>query len=135
MTRKITKAVASIAKGDQEKLTLGNLDSKRDWGFAGDFVVGMWLMLQEAVPGDYVLATNEAHSVREFVELAFKTVSIEIEWRDKGIDEKGYDKKTGKLLVDIDSKYFRPTSIKELRGDNSKATKTLGWQRELAGEP
>lgn len=132
VTRKITKAVARIAQGKQEKLTLGNLDAKRDWGFAGDYVVGMWLMLQEAVPGDYVLATNEAHSVREFVELAFRTVGIEIEWRDKGIDEKGYDKKTGRLLVDIDSKYFRPTSIKELRGDNSKATKTLGWQREYA---
>ncbi len=134
VTRKITKAVADIYNGRQDKLTLGDLDSKRDWGFAGDYVAGMWLMLQEAIPGDYVLSTNESHSVREFVELAFKTVGIEIEWRDKGIDEKGYDKQTGNLLVDIDSKYFRPSSIKELRGDNTKATKTLGWKRDVSFE-
>jgi GDPmannose 4,6-dehydratase len=132
VTRKITRAVAAIVAGKQEKLSLGNLDAKRDWGFAGDYVKGMWLMLQQDKPDDYVLASNETHTVREFVELAFKEVGIEIKWKGLGVDEKGYNKKNGKILVDINSRYFRPAEVELLHGDCSKAEKKLGWKRDLS---
>lgn len=131
VTRKITRAVASIIAGKQEKLSLGNLDAKRDWGFAGDYVEGMWRMLQQERPGDYVLATNETHTVREFVELSFKEVGVNIEWKGTGVDEKGYDKVTGKVLVDINPRYFRPAEVELLWGDSSKAEKELGWKRKV----
>lgn len=132
VTRKITRAVASIMSGKQEKLSLGNLDAKRDWGFAGDYVYGMWLILQQEKPQDYVLATNETHTVREFVELAFVEVGIEIEWKGTGVDEKGYDKETGKLLVDVNPRYFRPAEVELLWGDATKAERELGWERKIS---
>lgn len=131
VTRKITRAVAGIMAGKQDKLSLGNMDAKRDWGFAGDYVEGMWRMLQQEEPGDYVLATNETHTVREFVELSFAEVGIELEWKGSGVDEKGYCRKTGKLLVDVNSKYFRPAEVELLWGDCSKAEKELGWKRKV----
>jgi GDPmannose 4,6-dehydratase len=127
VTRKITRAVAAIERGLQQQLYLGNLDAKRDWGHARDFVEGMWLMLQQAEPGDYVLATGEMHSVREFVERAFAHVGRTISWRGAGADEVGIDKRTGKELVHIDPRYFRPTEVDELLGDASKAREKLGW--------
>ena len=132
VTRKITMAVASIMAGKQEKLSLGNMDAKRDWGFAGDYIEGMWRMLQQDEPRDYVLATNETHTVREFVELAFAEVGIEIEWKGTGEDEKGYDKKTGSLMVDVDSRYFRPAEVELLWGDATKAETELGWERKVS---
>jgi GDPmannose 4,6-dehydratase len=129
VTRKITRAVAAIHLGFQDKLYLGNLDAKRDWGHAREYVRGMWLMMQQDKPDDYVLATGETHSVREFVELAFKEVGVTISWRGKGIAEKGYDDK-GRLLVEIDPRYFRPTEVDLLIGDPSKAHKKLGWRHE-----
>lgn len=132
VTRKITLAVANIVMGKQEKLSLGNMDAKRDWGFAGDYVEGMWRILQQDKPGDYVLATNETHTVREFVELSFKELGISIEWRGKGVDEKGYDAKKGKLLVDINPRYFRPAEVELLWGDCTKAEKELGWKRQVS---
>lgn len=132
VTRKITMAVASIMAGKQEKLSLGNMDAKRDWGFAGDYIEGMWRMLQQDEPRDYVLATNETHTVREFVELAFAEVGIEIEWKGTGEDEKGYDKKTGRLMVDVDPRYFRPAEVELLWGDATKAEKELGWERKVS---
>lgn len=131
VTRKITMAVASIMAGKQEKLSLGNLDAKRDWGFAGDYVEGMWRILQQAEPKDYVLATNETHKVREFVELAFNEVGVKIEWKGTGVDEKGYDKKTGRLLVDVNPRYFRPAEVELLWGDATKAEAELGWERKV----
>ena len=131
VTRKITRAVGGILAGKQDKLSLGNLDAKRDWGFAGDYVEGMWLMLQQEKPQDYVLATGETHTVREFVELAFNEVGINITWDGHGVDEKGFDKKTGKLLVDINPRYFRPTEVELLLGDPSKAERELGWKRKV----
>ncbi|MBM6761419.1 GDP-mannose 4,6-dehydratase [Megamonas hypermegale] len=131
VTRKITIAVAKIMAGNQEKLSLGNLNAKRDWGFAGDYVEGMWRMLQQEKPDDYVLATNETHTVREFVELAFAEVGVEIEWKGKGVDEKGYDKNTGKLLVDVNPRYFRPAEVELLWGDATKAETKLGWKRKI----
>ncbi|MBO5353621.1 MAG: GDP-mannose 4,6-dehydratase [Lachnospiraceae bacterium] len=131
VTRKITLAVANIMAGKQEKLSLGNMDSKRDWGFAGDYVEGMWLILQQDKPSDYVLATNETHTVREFVEAAFEEVGIQIEWKGTGVDEKGYDSKTGRLLVDINSEFFRPAEVDLLWGDSSKAERELGWKRKV----
>ncbi len=131
VTRKITRAVASIMAKKQEKLSLGNLDAKRDWGFAGDYVKAMWLILQQDTPKDFVIATNETHTVREFVELSFKEVGIQISWEGFGIDEKGYDKVTGRLLVDVNEKYFRPAEVELLWGDSSKAEKELGWVREV----
>lgn len=128
VTRKITRAVANIIKGNQDKLYLGNLDAKRDWGFAGDYVEGMWLMLQQDKPDDYVLATGETHTVREFCELAFEHVGIDIEWHGSGIEEKGIDRKTGKVLVEVDPRYFRPTEVDLLLGDPTKAKKELGWK-------
>jgi len=132
VTKKITKAVARIFKGDQDILKLGNLDAKRDWGHAKDFVYAQWLMLQQEEPKDYVIATGETHTVREFAELAFKEVDIEIEWKGKGKDEKGIDSKTGKILVEIDDMYFRPAEVEILHGDSSKAEKDLGWKREIS---
>ena len=132
VTRKITMAVASIMAGKQEKLSLGNMDAKRDWGFAGDYIEGMWRMLQQDEPRDYVLATNETHTVREFVELAFAEVGIEIEWKGTGEDEKGFDKKTGRLMVDVDSRYFRPAEVELLWGDATKAETELGWERKVS---
>lgn len=132
VTRKITQAVARIYKGKQEKLTLGNLNAKRDWGFAGDYVEGMWLMLQQEKPDDYVLASNETHTVREFVELAFAEVGIKIRWQGTGIEEKGYDSITGRLLVDIDKRFFRPAEVDLLWGDATKAEKELGWKRKVS---
>jgi len=131
VTRKITMAVARIKKGLQEKLYLGNLDAKRDWGFAGDYVEAMWLMLQQAEPEDFVIATGETHSVREFVELAFGEVGIGIEWRGEGVAEVGVDAATGDVLVEIDPRYYRPTEVDILLGDPTKARKKLGWEAKI----
>lgn len=132
VTRKITRAVASIMAGKQEKLSLGNLDSRRDWGFAGDYVEGMWRILQQDVPKDYVLATNETHTVREFVTLAFKEVGVDIEWKGNGVQEKGIDRITGKVLVDVNPKYFRPAEVELLWGNAEKAETELGWERKIS---
>ncbi len=131
VTRKITRAVCNIAHNKQEKLFLGNLESRRDWGFAGDYVEGMWLMLQQQKPRDYVLASGETHTVREFVEFAFREVGINIEWRGSGVEEKGYDRATGKQLVEVHPKYFRPTEVDLLLGDPTKAEEELGWKRKV----
>jgi GDPmannose 4,6-dehydratase len=132
VTRKITRAVASIMAGKQEKLSLGNMDAKRDWGFAGDYVEGMWRILQQDEAKDYVLATNETHTVREFVELTFAEVGVEIEWQGTGVDEKGIDKATGKVLVDVNPRYFRPAEVELLWGDATKAENELGWKRKVS---
>lgn len=131
VTRKITIAIANIMSGKQEKVSLGNLDSKRDWGFAGDYVEGMWRILQQDKPKDYVLSTNETHTVREFVELAFAEVGVEIKWIGEGIEEKGINKATGKVVVDVNPRYFRPSEVDLLWGDCSKAEKELGWERKV----
>jgi GDPmannose 4,6-dehydratase len=127
VTRKITLATARIKKGTQEKLYLGNLDAKRDWGYAKDYVECMWLMLQHDTPEDFVIATGEMHTVREFTTLAFKEAGIEIEWHGNGIEEQGIDKSTGNVLVEVDPKYFRPTEVEQLLGDPSKAKSLLKW--------
>ena len=127
VTRKISLAAARINKGIQKKLYLGNLDSRRDWGYAKDYVKSMWLMLQQRKPDDFVIASGEQHSVREFVELAFKIISIKINWIGKGVNEKGVNEETGEILIEIDPKYYRPTEVDELLGDPSKAKNELGW--------
>ena len=127
VTRKITLAVANIKKGYQKKLYLVNLNSLRDWGYAKDYVECMWLMLQHDTPEDFVIATGEQHSVREFVELAFKHVGIDIEWQGVGIEEKGICQQTGQVLVEVDPKYFRPTEVETLLGNPAKAKALLGW--------
>jgi GDPmannose 4,6-dehydratase len=132
VTRKITRAVASIEKGLQDKVYLGNIDAKRDWGHARDFVEGMWMMLQQPKADDYVLATGQTQTVREFVELAFAEVNRTIAWKGTGVDEKGIDTKTGKVLVEIDPRYFRPTEVDLLLGDPSKAHKVLGWKHKTS---
>jgi len=132
VTRKITRAVAAIHLGVQKTLYIGNLDAKRDWGHARDYVEGMWRIVQQPEADDYVLATGEAHSVREFVELAFSKVGRKIEWRGKGVDEIGIDIATGETLVKIDSRYFRPTEVDLLLGDASKARRVLGWQHQVS---
>jgi GDPmannose 4,6-dehydratase len=132
VTRKITRAVASIQRGLQRKLFLGNLDATRDWGHARDFVEGMWLILQQDKPDDYVLATGESHSVREFVEKAFAHVGRTIVWRGSGVEEKGIDRATGEVLVEIDPRYFRPTEVDALLGDPSKARRVLGWHHKTS---
>ena len=134
VTKKITRAVVAIKNGNQNKLVLGNLDAKRDWGFAGDYVEGMRLMLQQEKADDYVLATGETHSVREFVELAFKCVDVEIEWN--GVDENstGIDKKTGKLLVEVSKDFYRPSEVDILIGDASKSNKILNWKPKVGFE-
>ena len=131
VTRKITLAIANMMAGKQDKLSLGNMDAKRDWGFAGDYVEGMWMILQNHKPGDYVLATNETHTVREFVEAAFSQLGITIRWEGKGVEEKGYDAKTGRLLVDVNPEFYRPAEVEFLWGDPSKAEKELGWKRKV----
>jgi len=128
VTRKITMAAARIALGMQDKLSLGNLNSKRDWGHAKDYVEGMWRILQQDKPDDFVLATGTTTSIRDFVTMAFKELGIDIEWQGSGLEEKGIDKKTGRVLVDVDPKYFRPAEVDLLLGDSSKARKILGWK-------
>ena len=127
VTRKITLAAARIAQGKQEKLYLGNLDSLRDWGYAKDYVECMWLILQHETPEDFVIATGVQHSVREFCYLAFKYAGIELEFKDEGINEKGYDKATGKCLVEVSEDFYRPTDVVNLWGDPTKAKAKLGW--------
>lgn len=128
VTRKITRAAARIKLGLQEKLYLGNLGAKRDWGYAKDYVEAMWLLLQQEKPEDFVIATGETHEVREFVTLAFQEVGIEIAWQGIGVEEKGIDKASGKVLVEVDPKYFRPTEVELLLGDATKAGEKLGWR-------
>jgi GDPmannose 4,6-dehydratase len=132
VTRKITRAVAAIEAGLQHKLFLGNIDASRDWGHARDYVEGMWRILQQAQPDDYVLATGETHTVREFVELAFGEIGRRIAWRGKGVDEKGVDAKSGDILVEIDPRYFRPTEVDFLLGDPTKAHTKLGWRHRTS---
>jgi len=127
VTRKITLAAARIAQGLQDKLYLGNLNAMRDWGYAKDYTECMWLMLQHGEPEDFVIATGENHSVREFATLAFANAGIDLRWEDEGIDEKGVDKADGRVLVEVDPKYFRPAEVEQLLGDPSKAKKLLGW--------
>ncbi|HEV7250958.1 MAG TPA: GDP-mannose 4,6-dehydratase [Shinella sp.] len=131
VTRKITRAVAAIEWGLQDKLYLGNLDARRDWGHARDYVEGMWRIVQQDVPDDYVLATGEAHTVREFVECAFDVVGKSIEWDGTGVDEIGYERKSGKPLIQIDPRYFRPAEVDILLGDASKARERLGWRQTV----
>jgi len=131
VTRKITRAAARIARGKQDKLWLGNLSAKRDWGHAEDYVEAMWRILQHGRPDDFVVATGETRSVREFAEAAFKHAGIEIEWRGEGLDEKGIDMNTGKSLIEVDPRYFRPTEVDLLLGDPSKAERLLGWKRHV----
>lgn len=128
VTRKITRAVAKIALGLQDKLVLGNLDAKRDWGYAPEYCEGMWRMLQHHQAEDFVLATGETHKVREFVEAAFNELGIDIKWKGDAENEKGIDKQTGKILVEVDPKYYRPTEVDLLVGDATKAKKILGWE-------
>jgi len=127
VTRKITFAAARIVNGLQEKLYLGNLNAKRDWGYARDYVECMWLIMQQPEPDDFVIATGEFHSVREFCTLAFHYAGIELEWQGEGLDEKGIDKATGKVIVEVDKKYFRPAEVDQLLGNPTKAKTQLGW--------
>jgi GDPmannose 4,6-dehydratase len=135
VTRKITLAAARIAQGYQDKLYLGNLNSLRDWGYAKDYVECMWLIMQQPDPDDFVIATGEYHTVREFTELAFKACGIELEWQGKGVDEKGLDKATGRILVEVDPKYFRPCEVEQLLGDPTKAKTVLGWNPQKTSFP
>ena len=132
VTRKITRAAAAIAEGQQEKLYLGNLNAKRDWGHARDYVEGMWLMLQQDQPGDYVLATGETTSVRDFARWAFEDAGIDLDFAGEGIEEKGVCRKSGKTLVEVDPRYFRPAEVDILIGDPSKAREKLGWRHEVS---
>ncbi|WP_026606623.1 GDP-mannose 4,6-dehydratase [Methylocapsa acidiphila] len=132
VTRKITRAVAAIHLGFQDKIYLGNLDAKRDWGNARDYVEGMWRILQQPEADDYVLATGETHTVREFVERAFAETGVEIVWKGAGVEERGLDKKSGKSLVEIDPRYFRPTEVDLLLGDPTKAFEKLGWKHKTS---
>ena len=134
VTRKITRAVAAIDAGTQEKLYLGNLDAKRDWGHARDYVEGMWMILQQPVADDYVLATGESHSVREFAERAFARIGRRIEWRGTGVKEVGIEAGTDRVLIEIDPRYFRPTEVDHLLGDPSKARQKLGWRHRVSFE-
>ena len=127
VTRKITRAVARIKLEMQDKLFLGNLNAKRDWGYAGDYVEAMWLILQHHEPDDFVIATGENHSVREFVDRAFREVGISMTWQGSGVEEQGMDAETGKVLVSVDPRYFRPTEVDQLLGDGTKAREVLGW--------
>ena len=131
VTRKITRAVARIKLGLQERLYLGNLDSKRDWGHAKDYVRMQWLMLQQDAPDDFCISTGIQYSVRDFVDAAFKEVGVSVRWEGSGVEEKGYDDKSGMLLVEVDTRYFRPTEVETLLGDSSKAKKVLGWEPEI----
>jgi GDPmannose 4,6-dehydratase len=132
VTRKITRGAAAISLGLEDKLYLGNLDAKRDWGHAREYVRGMWLMLQQNEPDDYVLATGKTTSVREFVEWSFSEVGIKIDWRGSGADEKGFDSTNGRCLVEVDPRYFRPTEVELMLGDATKAHKKLGWKHEIS---
>jgi GDPmannose 4,6-dehydratase len=131
VTRKITSGLAKIRKGVLKQFSLGNLDAKRDWGFAGDYVEAMWLMLQQDIPDDYIIATGETHSVREFVEIAAKELEMNLEWMGEGINEVGIDKNTGKEIVSVDPKFFRPAEVDLLLGDASKARQKLGWKPKV----
>jgi GDPmannose 4,6-dehydratase len=131
VTRKITMAIANIHAGKQKKLYLGNINAKRDWGYAPEYVEAMWMMLQQKEPDDFVIATNTEHSVKEFCELAFKEIGINLEWQGKGVKEKGIDARTKKPIVEIDPYYFRPTEVERLRGDYSKAKKKIGWKPKV----
>lgn len=131
VTRKITRAAAAISRGRQSRLYLGNLDARRDWGHARDYVYGMWLIVQQDEPDDYVLSTGESHSVREFVERAFELVGRRIVWKGSGADEIGIDSRTGEVLVKVDPRYFRPTEVDSLLGDSGKARQRLGWRPEI----
>jgi GDPmannose 4,6-dehydratase len=131
VTRKITRGLARIKLGKEEKLFLGNLDAKRDWGYAPDYVYGMYLMLQQDKPDDYILATGETHTVREFIEEAGKILGLEITWTGEGVNEKGIDKISGKTIIEIDPKYFRPAEVDILLGDPSKAKKNLNWEAKV----
>ncbi|MDR0908560.1 MAG: GDP-mannose 4,6-dehydratase [Spirochaetaceae bacterium] len=131
VTRKVTRAAARIKLGLQDKLYMGNIDSKRDWGFAGDYVELMWLMLQQDKPDDYVMATGVTTTVRDFINMTFKELGINLEWKGKGVDEKGVDAATGKMLVEIDPRYFRPAEVDLLIGDPSKAKRNLGWEPKV----
>jgi GDPmannose 4,6-dehydratase len=134
VTRKISRAVARIKLGRQKTLFLGNLDTKRDWGHARDYVEGMWQILQQPEPDDYVLATGETHSVREFVEKAFQQIGVRIVWKGAGVEEKGLDAASGRILVEVDPGYFRPTEVDILVGDPSKARSRLGWRHRVSFE-
>jgi GDP-mannose 4,6-dehydratase len=133
VTRKVTLAVARIVQGLQDKLYMGNLDALRDWGYAKDYVECMWLMLQHDVPEDFVIATGEMHSVREFITKAFSVAGINLRWEGEGVDEKGIDEKTGRVLVEVDEKYFRPAEVEQLLGDPTKAKTLLGWNPTKTG--
>ncbi len=134
VTRKITRAVARIKNNVQEKLYLGNMNAKRDWGYAGDYVEAMWLMLQQEKPEDFVIATGETHTVREFIERAFARAGMVIDWSGEGIHEVGIDRETGKILIEIDKNYFRPTEVDLLLGDPAKAKRLLGWEPKVTFE-
>jgi GDPmannose 4,6-dehydratase len=135
VTRKVTLAANRIAQGMQDKLYMGNLDSLRDWGYAKDYVECMWLILQHDVPEDFVIATGEMHTVREFITLAFKEVNIDLQWEGVGVDEKGIDPATGRVLVEVDPKYFRPAEVEQLLGDPTKAKTLLGWNPTATSFP
>jgi len=132
VTKKITRAVARIKLGLQDKLYLGNLNAKRDWGHSKDYIEAMWLMLQQEKPEDYIIATGEQHSVREFCEIAFKELGIGLEWQGEGIGEKGINKETGKIIIEVDPRYFRPSEVESLLGDSSKAREELGWKPKIS---
>ena len=134
VTRKITMAATRIKLGLQDKLYLGNLNAKRDWGHSKDSVEAMWLMLQQPEPDDYVIATGKQHSVKEFCELAFKELEIELKWQGKGLNEKGIDKKTNKVIIEVDPRYFRPAEVESLLGDSTKAREKLGWSPKISFE-
>jgi GDPmannose 4,6-dehydratase len=130
VTRKITRAAARIKVGTQQRLYLGNLESRRDWGYAGDYVEAMWLMLQAEKPDDYVIATGESHSVREFCEVAFAHIGLPIRWQGRGVEERGLGP-DGRVLIEVDPRYFRPAEVDALLGDTSKAQRELGWQPRI----
>jgi GDPmannose 4,6-dehydratase len=134
VTRKITLSIARILAGKQRSLHLGNLNARRDWGYAPEYVESMWLMLQQDAPDDYVIATGEAHTVREFTEMAFREAGIYIEWSGEGVNEKGVDSKTGRVLVEVSPEYFRPADVDFLLGDASKAGVKLGWKPKVRFE-
>ncbi|NCD01151.1 GDP-mannose 4,6-dehydratase [bacterium] len=132
VSRKVTRGLARIKLGKEDKLYLGNLDAKRDWGHAKDYVRGMWEMMQQEKPDDYILATNETHTVREMIEIAGSYFDMDIQWEGEGLEEKGIDKKTGKTIIEIDEKYFRPTEVDVLLGDYSKAKNSFNWEPEIS---